>query len=137
MTLLEFIIRLLINSLIGIFSLSCWLKFSKININKRTKILVIFASSLSITTASQFFPNPIKIVIIFITLIAINYFFINQKIKKSIISVTISQLILALSEFSFAIILSLFYSGDRQQFPHNALVNFLVHVYIRLISILI
>lgn len=137
MTLLEFIIRLLINSLIGIFSLSCWLKFSKININKRTKILVIFASSLSITTASQFFPNPIKIVIIFITLIAINYFFINQKIKKSIISVTISQLILALSEFSFAIILSIFYSGDIQKFTQNELVFFFLNVYIIIISFLI
>lgn len=137
MDLLDFIVHFIINILIGIFSVSCWLKFSNIKKSGISKLIIILLSALSITLTSQFFPNPIKIVIIFLLLIAINYFFINQKIKLSVISVTISQLILAIAEFSFAIIVSFFYDGDIQNFTQHGIVFFILNLYIIVVSFLI
>lgn len=137
MDLLDFFVHLIINIFIGIFSLSCWLKFSNVKKDYGSKIIIILLSALSITLTSQFFPNPIKIVIIFLLLIAINYFLINEQLKISIISVTISQLILAFSEFSFVIICSFVFGDEIYNLLFEPLPFFLLNIYIIVVSFVI
>ncbi len=134
MDLLEFCIHFIGNVFVIIFSVLCWIKLSKIKKSKLSTVFVVILLALLLTLISSFFPNPIKLIMTFLLLITGNYFFINQRIKFAIISVTITQLILALSEFSFAIITSIIYTGDIQLLTKQPLIVIIINLYVAILS---
>lgn len=137
MDILNFIMHFVANIFIAMFSLSCWLKFTKINKSIISKILIIILLAASITTINYIFSNPIKMLANFIILFIINYFLITEKINLSIISVMISQIILATAEFSFAVILSFIYTKDVQEVAQDPIIFLIMNVYIIMFSFLI
>ena len=137
MDLLDFIVHFIGNALMTTFSIFCWIKFSNVNKSNSSKLIVILLTALSVTLISQFFPNPIKLIMTLLLLIVMNYFYINEQLKLSIVSVTISQLILVISEFSFAIIASLFYKDDIQVLTQQPLIFLSLNCYITILSFII
>ena len=137
MDLLDFIVHFIGNIFLITFSVLCWLSLSKVKKSMISKMAIILLLSLLVTLISQFFPNPIKLIMTLMFLVTINYFFINQQLKISIISVAISQLILAISEFSFAIIASLFYKDDIQVLTQQPLIFLCLNCYITILSFIL
>ena len=137
MDLLDFGIHFVGNIFLITFSVLFWLILSKMKKTPISKILIIIFLSASVSLISQFFPNPIKLIMTFSFLIAINYFYINQKIKFSIISVTISQLILAFAEFSFVIVCSFIFGNDIYKLLFEPIPYLLLNLYISVVSTII
>ena len=137
MDLLDFDIHFVGNIFLITFSVLFWLILSKMKKTPISKILIIIFLSASVSLISQFFPNPIKLIMTFSFLIAINYFYINQKIKFSIISVTISQLILAFAEFSFVIVCSFIFGNDIYKLLFEPIPYLLLNLYISVVSTII
>ena len=137
MDLLDFIVHFIGNALMTTFSIFCWIKFSNVNKSNSSKLIVILLTALSVTLISQFFPNPIKLIMTLLLLIAVNYFFVNQQLKFSLISVTMSQLILAISEFSFVIICSFIFGDEIYNLLFEPIPYILLNIYIIVISFVI
>ena len=137
MDLLEFVVHFIGNALMTTFSIFCWIKFSNVNKSNSSKLIVILLTALSVTLISQFFPNPIKLIMTLLLLIAVNYFFVNQQLKFSLISVTMSQLILAISEFSFVIICSFIFGDEIYNLLFEPIPYILLNIYIIVISFVI
>ncbi len=137
MDLLEFVVHFIINIFIGIFSIFCWLKISNNKISNKSKIIVVFLSSLTITLVPYFFPNQIKLIILFLFLITINYFLISKEIKQSIILVLISQMILALAETSFIIFAAIIIGDKIDTLVYEVIPFVILNLYILIVSYLI
>ncbi len=116
----------------------CWSNlFDKdTKINKQT-MLTIILTSLSLNLSSYIFDQPIRLLIVFILLISINYFLISKNLKESIILVIISQITIWISEFAFAIISSLLYKGDIQKLTEQGLIFIGLNIFITLLSFLL
>lgn len=116
----------------------CWNKLNKdkIVINRKY-ILLLLLTVLILDIPSYIFNQPFRLIIIFLLFIAINYFIISKDLKESIILVIISQIIIWLSEFSFAIILSIIYKGDIQTFTQQPLIFLGLNFYITIVSFII
>lgn len=126
--------------LLSTYHVYCWKKLSSNHFNKLFDLNYIIAAIFAATTLSisnYLFPQPFRLIIIFLFFIAINYFLVSRKIKESLILVLISQIVISVSEFSFAIILSIFYKGDLQIFTQIPSVFLGMNIYITLISFVI
>ena len=136
-TLLNFLWLVFNNLFIDFFTIMCWYKC----IGKKYKIskLLILTLVVALVTSSFdiFFSNFIRIIAIFIFLILICKFTIIKNYKESTILVIISQLLAWISEFSFAIILSLFYGDKVQSISQTPLIYFILTIYISLSFILL
>ncbi len=108
MDIINFGAHFLGNILMIAFSLTCWLKFEKINKKISTKIFIVLLSSIITTIISQFFPNPIKMINSYLILMFVCYLSVTKDLKKSIFSVITSQIILWATECSFIIFVLLF-----------------------------
>lgn len=125
--------------LTDIFCVYCWKKLLNKNL-KREKIKTLFiAISLAIltTTFNFLLPQPLRMIIVFILLIFICYMFVTKNLNQAILLVMISQIIIWISEFSFAIIISIFYHGDIQSLVEKPWTFFLLNIYITVVSFLI
>lgn len=122
------------NFFIDIFTVRCWEKC--INHNKITKrtLLVTLLTIIMTTLSYIVLPKAFRIIITFIFLIMICYYFITKSLKNSIVTVIISQLITWINEFSFAILISIFYKGDVQQIVEEPLIFLSLNIYIFIIS---
>lgn len=130
----QVIICFICTGLLIVFSLFCWNKLEPFYKNKKQVFLLWLILSIIITIVNSLFLNPYKTIISFIILILFSYFIIYRQIKKTIILVLISQLIIFISEFSFAIISSLLYKGDIQQLTQQSLVFIGLNIYIMILS---
>lgn len=134
-------ISLIINTLlVSLFNAYCWKKLSskhQNNINKPYYAMIVVFSMLAMYISNYVFSQPIRLIIIFILFIAINYFLINKEIKKAIIQVIISQMILALAEFSFVIICSVFFGNEIYELLYEPIPSILLNIYILIVSVLI
>ena len=123
--------------LLSIFQVCCWkdILFEKEN-NKSTfhTPILILMCTIATGLSNLFLLQPFKLIIIFSLLISINYFLMSKDLKKAIILVIISEIIIWISEFSFAIILSLFYKGDIQSFTQLPIVFIGLNLYIMILS---
>ena len=108
MDIINFGAHFLGNILMIAFSLTCWLKFEKINKKISTKIFIVLLSSIITTIISQLFPNPIKMINSYLILMFVCYLSVTKDLKKSIFSVITSQIILWATECSFIIFVLLF-----------------------------
>lgn len=125
------------NGFISVFSLFCWNKLVQIKKTKLQLFFLWFLISALITIDNCIFPNPYKILITIFILITINYFLISKEIKQAIISVLISQMILALTEFSFVIVCSIFFGNEIYELLYEPIPSILLNIYILIVSILI
>lgn len=134
MSIMDILAHFIGNIFVITFSVIAWLKLSNIKKNKGIMILIIILLSILLTIISFLFPNPIKLLITFLMLIAGNYFSINQQIKFSIISVTITQIILAFAEFSGVIVCSIFLQNELQYLLLELIPYILLNLYVAVIS---
>lgn len=127
----------LISSIVHIYCWNTILKDKKQKIKLTNYLSCIFISTVVLFLANMVITQPLRLVVIFILLVTINYFFVSKEIKQSIIYVVVSHIVLALSEFSFAIILSLVYKGDIQQFTKEPIVSIVLNFYLLGLSIVV
>lgn len=123
---------------LSFFNLCCWklLLNKKIEYNLKSFLEIIICTSV-LSFSNYFFPQPFKLFVISLLLVMINYIFVSKELQKSVILVIISQITISLSEFSFAIIASLFYKGDIQLFTKQPLIFLLLHLYIMTLSFIL
>jgi two-component system sensor histidine kinase AgrC len=110
------------------------MKLTNTKLNNLQKLKVLFLTIILVTITNFIFPKVIKLLLNFAFLILINYFTVSKKLKQSIFAVIISQTILWISEFSFVIIMSIFYKGNIQGIIQLPLVYVLMNFYITIIS---
>lgn len=118
----------------------CWKKLLNNQTDKKIDLnylFILITSTIALFISNILFIQPLRLVVIFVLLVAINYFLVSKEIKKSIILVVISHMLLAISEFTFAIIVSLVYKGDIQLFTKEALISFILNIYILCSSVII
>lgn len=108
MDVLNFGAHLIGNIFMMFYSMICWAAFAKINRKQILKIATIFIFALSIAIISQYFPNPVKMINVFLILMFACYLLVTKDLKKSIFSVISTQLILWATECSFIIFILVF-----------------------------
>ena len=123
------------NGLVIAFSLICWNKIEPIKKNTFSILCLWFLLSILITLINCIFVNPYRIIINIFILVLINYFIFTRKVKNAIILVAISQTIISISEFSYAIIASLFYKGDIQEVAKIPIIFASINLYVSLVSL--
>ena len=138
---MENYIALLVNTfLVSVFNTYCW---EKLHINKQQEkhkfnYVMITTFSMSATYISTLiFTQPFRLIIVFLLFITINYFLVSREIKKSIISVVLSQMILAVAETSFVVIFSIFFDNKIYELLLKPNLSILLNIYILVVSILI
>ncbi len=137
---MDVLLMLVSTFLLSTYHVYCWKTLSDNNFNKIIDLnyfVVVILATLTLTISNYSFPQPFRLIIIFLFFIAINYIFISKKLKESLILVLISQIVISLSEVSFAIFLSLFYKGDIQMFTQEAPVFLGMNIYITVMSFII
>ena len=126
--------------ILSIFHIYCWKNILTDNndkkFNKNDYFLILFCT-LIICISNILFPQPFRLFMVAVLLIAINFFFISKNLKKSIILVVISQMILALAEFSFVIICSVFFGNGIYELLYEPLPAILLNIYILVVSLFI
>ena len=134
------LLNLLYGVMLSSFNIYCWKKLlypsKKIKINLQDIGLIIFFTFIS-NISNYIFPQPFRLIIIFTSFIAINYFFVTKEIKKSILLVLISQMILAFVETSFIIIYSIVIGSEIDTTINNLIPSILLNCYILIVSCLI
>lgn len=135
---------ILLNLLYGImlssFNIYCWKKL--LYPNKKFKItlkdigLILLFTFIS-NVSNYIFPQPFRLIIVFTSFIAINYFLVSKEIKKSILLVLISQMILAFVETSFIIIYSVIIGSEIDTTINNLIPSLLLNCYILIVSCII
>lgn len=129
MDILNFGVHFLGNILTIGFSYICWLTFSKINKKTLSSFLIVLVVSFITTIISQYFPNPIKMINSCLIFILICYLSVIKDLRKSILSVISSQIILWLAECSFAVLLLLFKLQNLEFWFSNSLIYLLLIFY--------
>ena len=117
----------------------CWQKclnhkYSFKNMETLSSIIIITILSI---VSDYIFPKPIRILVIFIVLLFICRMKFSSKLRDSILLVTISELTLWISEFSFAIVLSSIYKGNIQNLVNKGPIFIILNLYITLLSFLL
>lgn len=136
----KFLLLTFSSFVLSIFHVFCWEKLSQFNRDNKFNLKdykLILSCTVITNIINYVFPQPLKIIIILLTLIAINFFFVSKSLRKSIILVVISQMILALSEFSFVIICSIFFDNKIYELLFEVLPSILLNLYILIISTII
>ena len=117
----------------------CWQKclnhkYSFKNMETLSSIIIITILSI---VSDYIFPKPIRILVIFIVLLFICRMKFSSKLRDSILLVTISELTLWISEFSFAIVLSSIYKGNIQNLVNKGPIFIILNLYITFLSFLL
>lgn len=120
------------NYFISLFCILCWSTLLNKKIDKKYIISIII--DVIITIINILFNHQTKIVLVCISLVIINKLLISKDIKKSIMLVSFSQIILGLSEFIVAILLSFIYKEKVSQITNNNSIFIIVSIIIALIS---
>lgn len=137
MDIINFGAHFLGNILMIAFSLTCWLKFEKINKKISTKIFIVLLSSIITTIISQFFPNPIKMINSYLILMFVCYLSVTKDLKKSISSVITSQIILWATECSFTVLVLLFNLKNLESVFSNLIIYLLLIIYMTIFAIIL
>lgn len=140
MDLLEFLLLVFATFILSIFHVYCWKNILTNDVNKKFNkkdCILILLCTLITCIANILFPQPFRLFMIAVSLIAINFFLISKNLKKSIILVVISQMILAFAEFSFVIICSLFFGNKIYELLYEPLPTILLNFYILFVSLFI
>ena len=137
MDIINFGAHFLGNILMIAFSLTCWLKFEKINKKISTKIFIVLLSAFFATIISQFFPNPIKMINSFLLLIFICYLSVKKDLKKSVLLVISTQFILWTLECSFTVLVLLFNLKNLESAFSNLIIYLLLIIYIIIFAIIL
>lgn len=137
MDIINFGAHFLGNILMIAFSLTCWLKFEKINKKISTKIFIVLLSAFFATIISQFFPNPIKMINSFLLLIFICYLSVKKDLKKSVLLVISTQFILWTLECSFIVLVLLFNLKNLESAFSNLIIYLLLIIYIIIFAIIL
>ena len=82
MDVLNFGAHLIGNILMMIYSMICWADFAKIDRKQVLKITTILIFALSIAIISQYFPNPVKMINVFLILMFAWYLLVTKDLKK-------------------------------------------------------
>ena len=125
------------NAFISMFSLLVWNKLEPIKKTKAQWFFVWILIAMIITLYTYLLPNPIKMITTVLTLIMINFLLLTKNLKSSIILIVISQMILALAEFSFVIACSAFWGNEIYDILFEPLPSILLNIYIFSVSMLI
>ena len=125
------------NAFISMFSLLVWNKLEPIKKTKAQWFFVWILIAMIITLYTYLLPNPIKMITTVLTLIMINFLLLTKNLKSSIILIVISQMILALAEFSFVIACSVFWGNEIYDILFEPLPSILLNIYIFSVSMLI
>ena len=131
--------NIVLGILLACFHTYCWK--SLLNRLEENKILNLIISvvlvAITLNLANYLLPQPFRLIIIFVLFTAINYFFLSKDIRQAIILVVISQMILALSEFSFVIICSIIFGNEIYELLFEPVPSILLNIYTLLVSIFI
>ncbi len=131
--------NIVLGILLACFHTYCWK--SLLNRLEENKILNLIISvvlvAITLNLANYLLPQPFRLIIIFVLFTAINYFFLSKDIRQAIILVVISQMILALSEFSFVIICSIIFGNEIYELLFEPVPSILLNIYTILVSIFI
>lgn len=104
---IEFLQTTLATIILSFFQVYCWKKllkhYEKYSVSYND-FLMIFIITIVTVVSNVLFPAVLKMLMVSLLLISINFFFLSKDLKKSIVTVVISQVILALVETSFVII---------------------------------
>ena len=133
----KIVIHFIGNVLMSTYSVYSWNKIleKKNKIYKLENILSIIIIATIITFISNHLKNPLKLIITFILLIIINNISTSKNIRQSIITTAISQIILGLSELSFAIMCSLKFDNNVVESIKSSYILYLgINVYMSLAS---
>ncbi len=125
------------NGFVIAFSLICWNKLESLKKNKIQLLFIWLSLSIIITAINCIFSNPYKIIINFLILIIIKYFVITKNLKTSIITVVISQMILAINEFVFIIVCSVAFGNEIYELLFEPLPSILLNMCIFCVSSII
>ena len=137
MDVLNFGAHLIGNILMISFSLICWLKFEKINKNLVSKISIVLLSSIITTIISQYFPNPVKMINSYLILMFTCYLSVNKDLKKSILSVISTQIILWATECSITIFIPLFNIQNVEKLTSSPDIYLLLVTYMIIVSFIL
>ena len=124
---------------IDFFSVSCWHNCTgeRIKYKNRKIIFSILIMALSTTTLNLILPKILRMFIVLLLLTFICNYLLKRNIKETILLVLISQSVIWLSEFSFAILISAFYKGDIQQITQRPIIFLILNLYIATISFVV
>ena len=137
MDVLNFGAHLIGNILMISFSLICWLKFEKINKSLVSKISIVLLSSIITTIISQYFPNPVKMINSYLILMFTCYLSVNKDLKKSILSVISTQIILWATECSITIFIPLFNIQNVEKLTSSPDIYLLLVTYMIIVSFIL
>lgn len=132
----EIIINIILGIILACFFTYSWRKLldKSDKLTSPNYLIAIILVATVLNLSNYLFPQPIRLVIMFVVFTAINYFLISKNIKQSIILVVISQMVLALVESSFAIICSLFFGEQIYELLYEPIPSILMTIYIWVVS---
>ena len=133
--LIKYIIELLGNILLGSALVYSWNKIYNIsseirNLKRKNNIISIVLIGICTSLTSNFLTQPIRILVINIIIILINYLFIYRDSKKAIVSTIYSQIIISILEFLFVITVSVIFGSTIYNFLITPIGNFIINLYI-------
>ena len=139
---IEFLLFLLSDFILANYYVYCWHKLKSYTCNEIKGInlkyfLTLILTMVTLNLSSYIFVQPFRLLVIFVLLTAINYFFVKKEIKQAIISVVISQTILALTETSFIIIASAVIGSKIDTLVYDLIPFIILNIYILIVSCLI
>ena len=118
------------------FSVYCWnklLKTSKPFFTKKNTFLILI-DALIVNISSYLFQNPLRIIIVSLMLIIVANNLTKKNFYKSVLLVFISQLILGLSEFIFAILSSLILKNNVEKVVTNPITYIFLNICLLIFS---
>lgn len=122
---------------VTIFHLCCWYKLLGETFcikRKKNCLFLIFISILG-TILAFTVPQYLKIIITtLLYILAINFYLFERNLKKSLILVMVSQIIVMLSEFILVILISLVFKINIELFSFSAIGGFIINLFIAIIS---
>lgn len=134
------ILNIIYGILLSSFNLYCWKKLlmhnQKVYFDLKDYGIVFLCTFIS-NISNYIFPQPFKMIVVMLLMIMINFFFVSRNLKKSIILVVISQMILAISEISFVIICSFIFENKIYELLLEPLPSILLNLYILIVSLII
>lgn len=136
LSLANVIINFISNGMVAIFNIICWHSCmqTKLKVNLKKNIFLTFGITLFITTFIFIFPNPLRLIIVFLSLILVCYIFIIKNLKQSLLLVICSQLTIWIAENSFMILTSLFKLQNIESITSIPRIYFLLNMCVTLIS---
>ncbi|MBR2708201.1 MAG: GHKL domain-containing protein [Bacilli bacterium] len=103
------------------------------NIKKDIKKIIII--TLTTNTISYIIEQPARLLITYLILIIINYYLYSKKIKKSILSVAISEATIWISEFSFVLFMNAIFGKNIDNMMENNYIFIILNLYVLIISL--